>query len=545
MTYGPSLKWRFPFQEKLELRKLDFRVVFITLCLVVVFIVSVSFSYYSSLPVSLTQSQLHHLHVLEVDRIIISNISKRKVASSEDDETLAKSEVTTKQIEKVFSKLNLNIVKLNYTETNIDVAEIDSDSYDADDNSNTTLAANAAHVQGINWNDTRLDILHMPKKQYDTKFKNPCWYEPLANSRPYENNTYAPFSPSAKRVLAKMTEHWEEQFDTGNERNSRLRCLPYFLIIGQPKCGTTDLFWKIAQHPDIEAPPIKELHWWSRSRQGRRFSYSKIIPFNDYVDMFDRAALHIEQRLHNLTAGLINSSQESYAGKNSAVFETQKITGEASVSLFWDNNDWMKFPENLGQREPLYIVPHYIRHIIPDTKLIIMLRNPVERMYSDYLYFHSTNKSPDDFHSAVDLAIRLYSNCTSLYSVRQCVYDTNLANKVRVRLRVGMYSVYFKDWLRLFPLKQFFVLRLEDYSKRPVEYVKQIYRFLQIRDVTKEEEELVCTSPGRNARKPEDKLLGGMHEKTRSLLKEFYQPFNQELARMLGHTKFLWSDKKH
>jgi hypothetical protein len=64
-------------------------------------------------------------------------------------------------------------------------------------------------------------------------------------------------------------------------------------------------------------------------------------------------------------------------------------------------------------------------------------------------------------------------------------------------------------------------------------------------DVTKEEEELVCTSPGRNARKPEDKLLGGMHEKTRSLLKEFYQPFNQELARMLGHTKFLWSDKKH
>jgi hypothetical protein len=43
--------------------------------------------------------------------------------------------------------------------------------------------------------------------------------------------------------------------------------------------------------------------------------------------MFDRAALLIEQRLHNHTAGLINTSQESYAGKNSAVFETQKITG--------------------------------------------------------------------------------------------------------------------------------------------------------------------------------------------------------------------------
>ena len=55
------------------------------------------------------------------------------------------------------------------------------------------------------------------------------------------------------------------------------------------------------------------------------------------------------------------------------------VLGEASVSLFWDNNDWMKFPENMGHQEPLYIVPHYVHHIIPDAKLIIMLRDPVER----------------------------------------------------------------------------------------------------------------------------------------------------------------------
>jgi len=53
-------------------------------------------------------------------------------------------------------------------------------------------------------------------------------------------------------------------------------------------------------------------------------------------------------------------------------------------------------------------------------------------MYSDYLYFHSTNKSADDFHKAVKFATSLYTNCTREHSARFCVYDNNHAKKVRV-----------------------------------------------------------------------------------------------------------------
>jgi len=49
------------------------------------------------------------------------------------------------------------------------------------------------------------------------------------------------------------------------------------------------------------------------------------------------------------------------------------------VSLFWDNYEWQKFPENAGQTEPKYVVADYIHHIIPDVKLILILRNPVDR----------------------------------------------------------------------------------------------------------------------------------------------------------------------
>lgn len=114
----------------------------------------------------------------------------------------------------------------------------------------------------------RFNLTSQSKLQYDTRFQNPCWYEQLHTADPYEDNSYVPFSPAAKRILAKMTEHWKYELLV-DENPKRLRCLPYFLIIGQPKCGSTDLFWKIANHPDIETPPIKELHWWSRSRQGK------------------------------------------------------------------------------------------------------------------------------------------------------------------------------------------------------------------------------------------------------------------------------------
>ncbi|KAL4231189.1 Carbohydrate sulfotransferase 15 [Mactra antiquata] len=399
----------------------------------------------------------------------------------------------------------------------------------------STIRINSVNA-GFQWNDTRLDILHMRKPKYDKKFKNPCWYELLDTPTPYKGNIYATISPSAKTVLGRLSELWDNVY-SDDEPSYRLRCLPYFMIIGQPKCGTTDLFWKIAKHSDITTPPIKELHWWSRSRQGRRFSYSKIIPFDDYVDMFDASAVSIEQRFNNIT-----DDENIDINKYNNESRNQIITGEASVSLFWDNTEWMYFPENKGQSEPLYIIPHYIHHIIPNVKLILMLRDPVERMYSDYLYFHSIDKSADNFHEAVVYAIDIYSKCFTSYSVRQCIYDTSLANKVRVRLRIGIYSSYLKDWLKLFPLSQFFTLRLEDYSSQQVDILEQIYEFLDMRPLSSKEKERIQVTPMSNVRKDEDKQLGGMYEKTRKLLQQFYKPFNVELASLLDDNRYLWSD---
>lgn len=51
--------------------------------------------------------------------------------------------------------------------------------------------------------------------------------------------------------------------------NGKLKCLPYFQVIGMDKCGTTDLFARISRHPDV-VPNVKnkETMWWSWERYG-------------------------------------------------------------------------------------------------------------------------------------------------------------------------------------------------------------------------------------------------------------------------------------
>ncbi|CAL4102197.1 unnamed protein product, partial [Meganyctiphanes norvegica] len=86
-------------------------------------------------------------------------------------------------------------------------------------------------------------------------FKNPCWYE-YTDGKQVSETYYDYDKPAAAIQRSKRME----------EKSFRLRCLPYFFLIGQPKCGTTDLFQRITQHPDVIPPIMKGPHWWTRRK---------------------------------------------------------------------------------------------------------------------------------------------------------------------------------------------------------------------------------------------------------------------------------------
>lgn len=76
--------------------------------------------------------------------------------------------------------------------------------------------------------------------------------------------------------LQNVRSFWTEGYKNPCFRNQRkhfkdhspelLQCVPYFFVIGFPKCGTTDLFDRLSHHPEFIKPAFKEIHWISRYR---------------------------------------------------------------------------------------------------------------------------------------------------------------------------------------------------------------------------------------------------------------------------------------
>lgn len=381
-------------------------------------------------------------------------------------------------------------------------------------------------TQSSLWVNPDLDLLHIERPSFLPNFKNPCWYERLYGSDVYKNNKYLVVSRSARHKSLQLINEWSKRLSSNRNTAQRLRCLPYFQVIGQPKCGSTDLFWRIMRHNDVLSPPIKELHWWSRNRQGKNVNFTDIIPLPQYVDMFDQAALQIERSPDTDVQDVKYYS---------------KISGEASVSTFWENDDWFHYPENAGHEDPVYTNADYVKKLLPNSKLILLLRNPIDRLFSDYLYFNMGKKSSEAFHQRMANGVAVYRNCTEAHSMRHCVYNRAVALQSATRLRVGLYVIYLRDWLKVFPREQILILRLEDYSKDLAGVIKTVFTFLKLRKLNNTEFNHVIHVPIANERKNKDKQVGQMLDKTKQLLREFYQPYNKELATLLGDDRFLWN----
>lgn len=120
--------------------------------------------------------------------------------------------------------------------------------------------------------------------------------------------------------------------------------LPNFLIIGPGRTGTTSLYYYLKQHPEIYMSPIKETNFFAyeqgkpgRSQISKRYN---IFPIKNI---------------------------EAYSALFKAVTK-EKAIGEASPRYF--------FTPQAAER---------IKLILPEVKLIAILRDPVERAFSSYL----------------------------------------------------------------------------------------------------------------------------------------------------------------
>ncbi|KAI5606708.1 carbohydrate sulfotransferase 15, partial [Silurus asotus] len=365
--------------------------------------------------------------------------------------------------------------------------------------------------------------------------KNPCWYKQLdgnASVNPYQKNLYALYSRQSRIAFHILKKSFWKHLLRHEGKMLQIRCLPYFYIIGQPKCGTTDLYERLRLHPGIRVSTLKEPHWWTRKRFGIIRPSDGLharYPVDDYLDLFDLPAHHIQyQMLANRTAG--------------GVHRSDIIIGEASASTMWDNNAWSYLYGNASEAEPPFLIQDFIHALQPEAHFIAILRDPVERLYSDYLYFGMANKSVEDFHEKVWESLQLFDACLQEFSLRACVYNSTLNNAMPVRLHVGVYVVYVLDWLSVFSRDQLLVLRLEDHAADKRTSMKRVFHFLQLGPLSEQKEAEITERPASNTRRLADKNLGPMLPLTRRILTAFYSPFNRKLATVLHNNAFLWAE---
>ena len=122
--------------------------------------------------------------------------------------------------------------------------------------------------------------------------------------------------------------------------------LPNFLIIGAPKSGSTSLYNYLRQHPQIYMSPVKEPHFFLYDQKGRPLAT-------------DSAG---KLRLRELIKSL-DTYQALFAARKKEI-----AIGEASIRYLYSEHAC----RSISQR-------------IPDVKLVVILRHPVERAYSNFL----------------------------------------------------------------------------------------------------------------------------------------------------------------
>ena len=314
--------------------------------------------------------------------------------------------------------------------------------------------------------------------------------------------------------------------------DSKLYCLPYFFFLVSQKSGTTDLFSSLTSHPMICHYKRKESHWWNRGRFPLEIKIPTNLTFSQYMDGYSETRQEIEDG--------VNVTSNVKSGKYHP-----KVLGDFTASYLYDQLQWKRYPQNAGLMKPKVLSAHAIHHVLPNTKFIVILRDPSKRMFSDYCYYNRRgNPKPRDFHSKVKAGIAWFNNCM-LKSNGSCIYDVpehinttigwhpDLDWDAAVRLRASLYSEFLTDWFRVFDRKQFYIFRFEDYVKDQLHYVNEVLKFLGLETLTY----LDDTVPQRQTR-----IKISFPDDTRRMLNEFYKPFNIKLSHMLGDDKYLWND---
>lgn len=253
-----------------------------------------------------------------------------------------------------------------------------------------------------------------------------------------------------------------------------LGALPDFLIIGVQKGGTSSLYHYLIQHPDIFSAVDKEPWFFTSKRYNKGMSYYRsFFPFE------------IRKRLRKLRG-------------------IKFVTGEASTS-------YMIAP---------YTAIRVHKHL-PNIKIIAILRNPIERAYSNYCHEVRQGVETFSFEEAIEKEkYRIKGEREKM--LKNPTYPAYNYHKFCYVQR-GFYYNDLKPWFSLFSKENILVLRSEDLFQKPEKTVNEVFNFLGLMKCRLKRYDVI--QKGWNKSK--------MKTITRNKLRKIYEPYNEKLFKLI------------
>lgn len=196
---------------------------------------------------------------------------------------------------------------------------------------------------------------------------------------------------------------------------------PLFFVVGAPKCGTTALCEYLEQHPQIFMCPVKEPNFFGKDLTGIKAAEN----LDEYLKLF------------------CNSGS--------------KIAGEGSV--------WYLFSKTAAKE---------IYDFNPHAKIIIMLRNPIDVMYSlhNQLVYDGDNEDIEDFELAIKAekdrkkGLRIPKTCNRPESL--------------LYTEVVEFTEQVKRYFDIFGVSNVKIIVYDDFKEQTLKVYKEVLSFLNV-----------------------------------------------------------------
>jgi hypothetical protein len=199
---------------------------------------------------------------------------------------------------------------------------------------------------------------------------------------------------------------------------------PTFFIIGAQKAGTTALYTYLRRHPEIYMSPVKEPMFMAPDLQRRGSGPG------------DRAPRRFDT---------LEKYEELFADTS----PTHTARGEASVAYLYSA-----------------VAACRISELVPDARLIAILRDPAERAYSNFKYLRREGREPlADFEAALEAEHE---------RIRRGWSD-NWHYRAK-----GFYAEQVSRYLGVFPRERLRLYRYEDFSSNPAPILRDLYEFVGV-----------------------------------------------------------------